>query len=260
MFKSSLILVTRNNWDILKSCLKSIYENTVGNYHLYVIDNGSSDDTLGLYGLNLPNTTIVRNNKNEWWVGGINQGISLSINTESEYIFFMNDDIEVPKNWLLHHIEILNMDKVGAVGALNSSKRDWQGYDNVRNRFKDLNLPPLSDIDRNDLEKMNNEIKDIKLKYLEVVGMLAFFLVGFRSSTIKKLGMLDDDFTELMCGDDDDYCRRLAKEKFRLILLLNTYIIHKGGSSIKKLNDFDERSEKASNLLKNRYPDYYKPK
>lgn len=251
MEKAALICVTHNNWDKLKACLNTIYQNTDYPYHLFLIDNASTDETVGLYGMELENTTIIRNNKNLWWGGGINQGIKLS--KDYDYVAFLNDDIELPKGWLSNHIEGLQDDKVGVIGPINSHNRDWQCYDRVRDTFKDLNLPELKNIDRHNLKDMNKEIQALNLYKLYVRGMIAFFCVVFRRDVLEQVGELDEEF--IMGGDDDDYCRRLGEAGYSLTLLLNTYVIHHAGTSLNKMGN----KYRGANMkrLKEKWPEYY---
>ena len=120
--KASLILVTYNNYKLLVKALESIYTYTPHNlFHLYIIDNNSTDKTASLHAKKLVNTTLIKNNKNLYWAGGINQGILLS-QDKYKYIFFLNDDIEVYSNWLQNHISVLDKyPDVGVVGPLDSS-------------------------------------------------------------------------------------------------------------------------------------------
>lgn len=255
---AALITVTYNKFDIFKKCLTSIYKYSTFPYHLFIIDNCSSDDTLGLYGSVLKNTTIIRNNENKWWVGGINQGLELS--KDYKYTFFLNNDIEVCPNWIESHINVLDTNKrIGAVGPMNSAPRDWQFYDRVKATFSDLNLPDLGNLDRNDVFGVNSFLKEsFKGRFCHIKGMLAFFCVAFRREVIDQIGYLDKDFTEVIAGDDDEYCTRLEKSGYVLSLLLDTYILHHAGVSKNTLPDVNERANKASMLLKQKYPEKYK--
>jgi GT2 family glycosyltransferase len=251
--KVGFICVTHNSYDKLSKCLNSIYTNSKTDYHLYLIDNNSTDETLNLYKANLQRTTIIRNNSNLWWCGGINQGLQLT--TDCDYIFMLNDDIEVPYNWDINHISILECNpKLGAIGALNSNNRDWQGYDNVR--FK-RNLPELGHIDRQDITSMNIELMKLNRAPELTGGMLAFFCTCFPRKVIDDVGMLDTRF--IMGADDDDYARRLQAKGYYLGLLLNTYILHHAGYSInKKGSDFSQKCKQWNiALLKSKYPDFY---
>ena len=102
MKKAALICVTRNNAEKLQTTLNSIILKTnPEHYDLFIIDNASSDSTLGIYQLPTlaDNITIVRSGKNLNWVGGINLGLEMT--RGYQYVGFLNDEIEVCPNWLV---------------------------------------------------------------------------------------------------------------------------------------------------------------
>ena len=262
--RTALICVTYGeNWQPLSLALDSIYRNTQSPYHLFLVDNASGGRTLDLYQrTDLRHTTLIRNPENQWWGGGINQGIRLAVADDFEYFFFLNDDIQVPAGWLERMTSILTEhQEVGAVGPLNSSRRDWQGYDNVRHNHKYIGLPSAEGLDRMDLEGMNGLLRRQRPRWCFIEGMLAFFCTGFRRSAIEAAGYLDPDFFELMCGDDNAYCMEIRKAGFKLALSLDTYIVHHSGTSVGAIEEGKRRDQKraAALLLKQKYPDVYGP-
>lgn len=77
---SNICVTYGDNWEKLSVTLDSVYRNSDQPYHLFIIDNASKGETLGLHHReNLPHTTLIRNPKNLWWGGGINQGIRLAL-------------------------------------------------------------------------------------------------------------------------------------------------------------------------------------
>ena len=259
--KAALIIVTYNNWDKLSNCLISIYKHTQFPYHIFLIDNNSSDNTTILYDKNYPDMTIVRNEENKWWSGGINQGIDLS--KDFKYVFFLNDDIVLGKGWLMNHIRVLQSPNIAGVGPLNSHPRDSQCYDNALTKeYGKVYLPKIGkEVDRNDIELMNKLLYEHNsenfpdIGYLKVKGMLAFFCVGFKREVIDQIGYLDENL--IMGGDDDDYCMRIGEETdLRMGILLNTYVIHNAGSSINKNGEQwkKEMFDKNMAYLKKKWP------
>tara|TARA_Y100001937_G_C7026774_1_gene288147 strand:- start:292 stop:705 length:414 start_codon:yes stop_codon:yes gene_type:complete len=123
-------------------------------------------------------------------------------------------------------------------------------------------LPIIGDeVDRNDLDKMNELLYEHNLKnfpnrpYLNVIGMVAFFCVGFKREVIDQIGYLDENL--IMGGDDDDYCMRIKHETdLKMAILLNTYVIHNAGSSINKKGDKwkKEMLDKNMAYLKKKWP------
>jgi len=250
MKKAALICVTRNNAEKLQVTLNSIIRHTnKEHYDLFIIDNASSDSTLGIYQLPTlaDNITIVRSGKNLHWVGGINLGIEMT--KGYQYVGFLNDDIEVCPNWLENFFDVLDCNPdVAAVGPLTSNARDWQGYDNVRSTFPDWKLPPLSEIPRFNVQAMSAEFQK-KWGAYRVAGMLAFFCVLFRRTAIDKVGLLDEAFKTIYMGDDDDYCRRLHVIGYALAIAADTYVAHYSGTSSSKISELDKRKELAWQII-----------
>lgn len=249
MARTALICVTHNNVALLVRCLESILNNTTAPFHLFLVDNASTDQTATLYSQLPPTATVVRNTTNQWWAGGINQGIRLA-GDNFDRIYFLNDDIEVPKRWLERLNGLLDGNPgVGAIGPLNSNPRDWQCYDRVRGEMGVTSLPPAPEIDRGDLAAMDALVAGRNdPPGIGILGMLAFFCTGFRRETVAKVGLLDEAF--VMGGDDDDYCRRLTAAGYSLALALNTYVLHHGGASLNRMAETARAELKQRNIAR----------
>ena len=250
MKTTALICVTRNQAELLSATIESILRSTPEQeYDLYVIDNASTDGTRDVLSSFQQNHLVhVRNNRNLNWVKGVNQGLELT--RGYQYVTLLNSDIQVGPGWLSRMLAIMEEHpQVGAVGPLTSTPRDWQFYDNVRQLHPLLNLPPLGDIDRNDVQSMQSAISDCHWGFQADTGMLAFFCTLIRRSVIDRIGYLDEDFNELFLGDDDEFCHRLTSSGFLLGLSSNTYVAHRSGSASLDVPGFRERQRLAAELV-----------
>jgi GT2 family glycosyltransferase len=194
MKKAALICVTRNNAEKLQTTLNSNIQNTKAeDYDLIIIDNASSDSTLGIYQLPVlaDNITIVRSGKNLNWLGGINLGLQMT--RGYQYVGFLNDDIEVCPNWLGNFFDVLDCNQdVAAVGPLTSNSRDWQGYDRLKDQYQ---LAPMVAANRADVASMHREIQNNGAGIF-FNDPLSFACVLFRRNAIEKVGALDNVFIE----------------------------------------------------------------
>jgi len=127
MAKVDIVTTTYRNVDKLKICLTSIVENTkYVDYKWYVWANDPDDDVKKAIHESMFVDDILFNDRIEPIFNDTNDGSFSSNNNEaaaegdSEYILFMNDDIEpINDSWLLSMTQILDSDpKVGVVGAL----------------------------------------------------------------------------------------------------------------------------------------------
>lgn len=64
---------------------------------IFIIDNGSTDDSVEFLKLNFPSVKIIVNSKNSGFAGGYNEGLQ---QIDAEYYCLLNSDVEVTENWI----------------------------------------------------------------------------------------------------------------------------------------------------------------
>jgi O-antigen biosynthesis protein len=221
---ADLIVPVHNRYARTRNLIESIYRYTDAPFHLYIIDNASTDETVDLRKIYTHNITVVRNRENRGWSGGINQGIELG---QNPCLVFMDNNIEVSQGWLGNMRAFLDTHpRIGAVGPLASSPKDWQCVDRVR----DAIAPQIPNFLTEDLHERNRILKyHFDRAGILIEGMLSFFCVVLTRRAVSSVGLLDEGFQE--CGNSDDYCRRLRKSGYVLGLSLDTYVLHHSPSA-----------------------------
>lgn len=221
---ADLIIPVYNQYSNTRNLIEGIYRYTDLPFRIYLIDNGSTDETVDLHKIYTHDITIVRNRENRGWRGGVNQGICLGSNP---YIVFMNNGIEVSQGWLGNMVRFLDTHpRIGAVGPLDSSSDNWQCVDYVRRKM----VPQIPDFLTDDLHERNRILKfHFDRAGILIEGMLAFFCVALKRRTVIEVGLLDESSGG--GGGDDDYCRRLRKAGYVLGLCLDTYVVHHASDS-----------------------------
>jgi len=209
--KVDIIMPCYHNYEITKEAVESIINNTSDGvaWKLILINDGA-DRRLEKYFRSLEkyrdNITHITNKKNLGWPKAINQGIEAS---SSEYVLFINNDIEIPqgqKLWLDMMVSGLEHERVGAVGPISNFVMGLQ--------HTDYN------------------------KTILMTEHFTKFLIGFcmmvKREVIDKIGGLDERFG-LGGNDDLDYSLRIREAGYRLKILRNVFINHKGFKSLGKL-------------------------
>ena len=92
----SIIIAVKDNKEYTRKCVESIENNTNIKYEIIFIDNASGQETVGY--LNSLPYKYIRNQENKGCAYAWNQGIK---SASGEYVCIINNDIEVPANWLL---------------------------------------------------------------------------------------------------------------------------------------------------------------
>lgn len=115
----SLIIPTRNAYELVKQCVSSILEKTTyRNFEIIIIDNNSDDPIALDYFKQLnehPQITVVRDERPFNYSALNNSAVEIA---KGEYIGLINNDIEViSPDWLNEMMSLAAQPGVGAVGA-----------------------------------------------------------------------------------------------------------------------------------------------
>ncbi len=188
-------MVTWNAALYLPACLESLKSQSYKDWSLFVIDNGSTDGTLGLIKKALPQTEILCHKKNTGFAPAHNEALR---RTKGDYILLLNQDIVLHKDFLKNAAAFLEKNK--KAGALQPKL--------IRYDFK--NLKSLGIIDttgllmyksRRIVNRGQGQIDKNQLKGGEVFGADGAAPVYRRAAlddvALKigdKLEYLDEDF------------------------------------------------------------------
>jgi len=211
-----IIIPVCNQYTRTRNLLEGIYRHTDLPFHIYVIDNASTDETMDLHKIFTRDITIVRNRENRGWNGGINQAIELGSNP---FLAFMNNSVEISHGWVENMVSFLDTHpRIGAVGPLSSNSNDCQFVDTVRDKV----APQIPKFLTQDIHE-RNRILDFHFHRAGILveGNLGLFCVALKRRTVDEIGFLDESGSG---NCDEDYCRRLRKAGYVLGLSLNTYI------------------------------------
>jgi len=237
MYKfSAIITPTWNNEDYTIRCFDSIGKNTK-DYKIIWIDNGSTKESRNRVKKFLDENDIlyelIQNEENLGFVKATNQGIKRAMELGVEYVVLQNNDTEVYEGWLERYKEVAESDpKIGIVGPITSPCTSWQSIENLKNSIPEFsNLPEYN----NNPEEYS---KIIKKKYdgeiFESKIQVAFFSTLIKKEVIEDIGFLSEEFG-VGFGDDDDYCIRAMKKKWKLFLARDVFVFHNHRTTFKKI-------------------------
>ena len=225
----SSIAIAILNWNgkkLLERFLKDVEENSPG-ANVYLIDNASTDDSVGYVQKNHPTVKIILLDDNYGYAGGYNKGL-LSI--EEDIICLLNNDVLVKPGWLhpiLDHFEnhpltaiaqphIMDLNQprkfeyAGAAGGFI----DRLGYPYCRGRMFSYTEEDSGQYDKNE-------------KIFWASG--ACFFV--RKKVFQSLGGFDEDFFAHM--EEIDFCWRAFNQNLNVYSLYQTKVYHLGGGTLK---------------------------
>lgn len=108
--KASIIIVNYNGKHLLKECLDSVLAQSVRDFELILVDNGSSDGSVDYVVTNYSDKRIkfALSKENLGFSGGNNLGYKYAT---GEYIVLLNNDTKVNADWLKGLLEIMEKDE-----------------------------------------------------------------------------------------------------------------------------------------------------
>jgi GT2 family glycosyltransferase len=219
---SPRIAVIVLNWnrrvDTLE-CLDSLARQTYLNYYVIVIDNGSTDGSVGSIQANFPDAIVVTNSSNLGYAEGNNIGIGLALNDAADYVLLLNNDTVVDPTLLEQLVRVAETsEQVGAVGAkilyYSDRERIWSAGSVLNYTETVTRLRGYRQIDRGQFDRIEE---------VECISGCAMLL---RRSAIEAVGVLDRLFSPAYF-EDTDWCLRARQRGYRILYAPAAKVWHK---------------------------------
>ncbi len=233
MTSVSIIIVTYNSEKEIVNCIHSLLTqlNDI-NGEIIIIDNNSTDNTISLINdIKSKSISIIRNKENFGFTKAINQGIK---NAKGDYILFLNPDTIVPNGTIRILLnEIKNNSNCGAIapqlrypdGEIQKSCRRFPrrrdilyesiGLSKIFNNSKVFNYWKMGDFSHNESK---------------LVDQPAGAALLIPKKNFDEIGLLDEQFP--MFFSDVDLCKRIWDAGYNVQYTTNSFITHKGGTSV----------------------------
>lgn len=222
--KFSIIIVTWNTAQITKKCIDTINQFIPGQ-EIIVVDNGSQDNTVEVL-KNIKNVKLIENKANLGFAKANNIGLRF---TTSEYILFMNSDIELIDNSLLKMMDFLkNNSDIGIIGPkfLNPDHTPQASVfppQTFINAFKEFWL-----------DKKYSYSKYIPESKKPIqVNSISGGCLATNKDYFKSIGSWNE--TYFFYFEDMDLCRKVNQSSKKVVFYPLCQIIHRHGASGKNI-------------------------
>tara|TARA_B100000768_G_C11263131_1_gene369735 strand:- start:853 stop:1851 length:999 start_codon:yes stop_codon:yes gene_type:complete len=213
------------NW--LKKFIPTFVIHSQEDADIYVIDNGSSDDSLNYLKNNFPAVKTISLEKNLGFAGGYNEGLK-KIN--AEFFIIVNSDVEVTKKWILPLIKVLkNNENISAVQPKIKSykNKDYFEYAGAAGGFIDLLAYPFCRGRVFDYTELDKKQYDTHREIFWASGAC----MAIKSRDFKDVGGFDKDFFAHM--EEIDLCWRLKNLGKNIFYTSESTVYHFGGGTLK---------------------------
>jgi len=234
----NLFVLNWNGRDLTLDCLSSLEKITYPNVKVYVIDNGSSDNSVTAIRNQFPDYEIIGLPENYGFARGNNAGFEL-VKQKADYTIFLNNDTIVDPNFVEPLINAMesnstvkqstpkifyadNLDYIWFGGGKVSLWAGWIRHLGIRQK------------------------DSMQFSFNRNVDYATGCCVCMRTVDFESIGMFDESF--LMYGEDVDLSLRFRKQGGQILFVPESKIWHKVSSSIG--TQFSIRKWKRKNIGK----------
>ena len=234
----NLFVLNWNGRDLTLDCLSSLEKITYPNVKIYVIDNGSSDNSVTEIRNQFPDYEIIGLPENYGFARGNNAGFEL-VKQKADYTIFLNNDTIVDPNFvepLINAMESNSTVKQSTPKIFYADNLDciWFGGGKV-NLWAGW------------IRHLGIRQKDsMQFSFNRNVDYATGCCVCMRTVDFESIGMFDESF--LMYGEDVDLSLRFRKQGGQILFVPESKIWHKVSSSIG--TQFSIRKWKRKNIGK----------
>ncbi len=234
----SVVVLSWNTKDLTLECLRALYaEKPRHSREVIVVDNGSKDGSADAIAAQYPQVVLARNEDNEGYSGGNNQGAKLAT---GRFLCLLNSDTEVREgaldrlvDWLIEHPEYgaAAPRLVSPDGSLQRACMAFPGlataicFDTFWGKF-----PPGKWVDNRYF------MKSFDHAHSRDVDQPPGACFMMHREEYAKYGGLDEELW--LFFNDVDICRRLWKDGRKIRYVAEAEVLHHVGASTKSFDGF----------------------
>ena len=223
----AIAILNYNGAKLLEQFLPSVLEHST-NVKVYVIDNGSTDNSLEVLATRFPKVTAIPLHENAGYAEGYNKGLQ---EIDAEVVCLLNSDIKVTPHWLLPITTFLETHPEVALvqpKIKDLAKPDHFEYAGAAGGYLDIMGLPYcrGRIGRTCEKDIGQYDNNVQITWAS--GACLFV----RKSVFNALGGYDASF--FMHFEEIDLCLRAQAKGHQVWAVGNSEVYHKGAASLAK--------------------------
>ncbi len=240
----SFIIVNWNTRQLLLDCIRSIYATVTALTHqIYVVDNGSQDDSVKAVREQFPQVLVIENRENRGFAAAVNQALENNITT-NRYSILLNTDTLLQKDAISVMYSFMEYHKdAGIVGA------QLQKPDGTRQHSYDNHPTLATELFNKSLLRwlFPGKYPSKKMRTTQPVEVESVIgaCVMVRNAAIDAVGTLDEDYFFFL--EETDWCYRMHKAGWKVYHIPDARVVHLGGQS-KKMAPWQSQVEYCRSL------------
>ncbi len=99
-------------------CLERVVQSSFGDFSVYIVDDGSTDDTPAVLADRFPEAKVIQGDGNLWWAKAANLGIRAALDEGVQYVLLLNNDNLISKETLEELLRVSQLKGDAIVGSV----------------------------------------------------------------------------------------------------------------------------------------------
>jgi hypothetical protein len=239
MTPPAIVLVDYNGLADTRRCLESL---SGQNADIIVVDNASIVDVQAALAGDFPNVHFVRSPINGGWAGGNNLGIMSALARGAELIVLLNNDTAVEPQFAERLLAAAKSHP--SYGILGPVIRFLNPPHEVQTEGVTFNKPQQPGF----FQRVPVRLNVTELPTIVDVDIVNGCCLMLSRSVVEKIGYVDEAF--FLIHEEADFCLRAQEAGFKLGVLAESLVFHKGSSTFERAGQGTQRYYDARNLLR----------
>ncbi len=231
MIDLSVVIVNWNTCDLLRDCLRSLLQEVEGlSLEIFVVDNGSSDDSVAMVREQFPAVVVIENGRNLGFARANNVALRQA---SGRFWLLLNSDTVVNKGALEGLLRTMEQESDIGVAGLQLLNEDGSLQNSISNAptlLTELGNKRLLRLFWPSRYPGKEQHYSEPLQVESVIG--ACLMV--RREAAQQVGVLDEDYFFFL--EETDWCVRMRKAGWKVVHDPRYRLYHLQGKSAGKVN------------------------
>ena len=218
--KVVIITLNWNGGNDTIECVESLKRLNYPNYHIVVVDNGSTDGSVSAFKAQYPDLTVIENGRNLGYAEGFNIGMRYAAQKGADYFLILNNDTVIDRDALKEMVCVAEGDyQIGFVTGKVYFHDDPQRIQTVGKYQDPISLVRGGNVGNNEIDEgQYDEVREYN--FVDDVFLLV------KRSVFEKVGGYDPAF--FLMFEESDWCARIHRAGFKILYTPKAKIWHKG--------------------------------
>ncbi len=220
--KVAIVIPNFNGADFIEEAIDSLLKQTQPST-IIVVENGSSDNSLDVLAKYTNRITLIKNDRNLGFAGGVNTGIQYALDKDFDAVALFNNDAVAKSDWLKKLVLVMSKHNNAGIVTSRIQLSGDKELDSTGEFYTSWGLP---------YPRGRGNPTDSYVNEEEIFGASGGASL-YRASTFREIGLFDDKFFAYYEDTDISFRAQLAGWKVRYTP--DAIVTHRKGETSKKM-------------------------